>query len=190
MKKMNKKGFTLVELLAVIVVLAFIMVLAAPSVISSMNSARQSSFMLYAEKMLNSAQSRYQADQLITLVDSTKCYPLTELSDSKSTQYIGYIQVENGTSQSATYKITMMDKNFVVGLAPSTGDTATNYPDLAKQSGGLQFNEIEQLKSLLVDGKSLQATKGRTSITNPCDSNLSVSFDNPSGTTAAAGGTD
>ena len=41
MKKLNKKGFTLVELLAVIVVLAIIMVLTVPSVLSSMNSARQ-----------------------------------------------------------------------------------------------------------------------------------------------------
>ena len=68
MKKLNKKGFTLVELLAVIVVLAFVMVLAAPSVLSSMNSARQSSFMLYAEKMINAAQSRYQSDSQLPRV--------------------------------------------------------------------------------------------------------------------------
>ena len=36
--KLNKKGFTLVELLAVIVVLAVIMVIAIPTVIDSMNS--------------------------------------------------------------------------------------------------------------------------------------------------------
>ena len=42
MKNLNKKGFTLVELLAVIVVLALIMVLTVPSVLTSMNSARQS----------------------------------------------------------------------------------------------------------------------------------------------------
>lgn len=44
MKKLNRKGFTLIELLAVIVVLAIVLVVTIPSVISSMNSARQKSF--------------------------------------------------------------------------------------------------------------------------------------------------
>ncbi len=44
MKKLNRKGFTLIELLAVIVVLAIILVVTIPSVISSMNSAREKSF--------------------------------------------------------------------------------------------------------------------------------------------------
>lgn len=44
MKKLNRKGFTLIELLAVIVVLAIILVVTIPSVISSMNNARQEQF--------------------------------------------------------------------------------------------------------------------------------------------------
>ena len=43
MKKLNRKGFTLIELLAVIVVLAIVLVVTIPSVISSMNSAKQKS---------------------------------------------------------------------------------------------------------------------------------------------------
>ena len=41
MKKLNRKGFTLIELLAVIVVLAIVLVVTIPSVISSMNSAKE-----------------------------------------------------------------------------------------------------------------------------------------------------
>ena len=44
MKKLNKKGFTLVELLAVIVILAVIMVITIPTVLNSMGDARQSAF--------------------------------------------------------------------------------------------------------------------------------------------------
>ena len=44
MKKLNRKGFTLIELLAVIVVLAIILVVTIPSVISSMNKAREEQF--------------------------------------------------------------------------------------------------------------------------------------------------
>ena len=98
MKNLNKKGFTLVELLAVIVVLALIMVLTVPSVLTSMNSARQSSFLLYAGKMIESAQGKYQS-QLLIGVPAT-CYSLESLSDNASTQYSGTVQVtydENNT---------------------------------------------------------------------------------------------
>ena len=68
MKRLNKKGFTLVELLAVIVILALIMVLTVPTILDQMNSARQSSFLLYAEEMLKNAQTRYQSDLLLLLI--------------------------------------------------------------------------------------------------------------------------
>ena len=42
MKKLNRKGFTLIELLAVIVLLAVVLVVTIPSVISSMNKAKES----------------------------------------------------------------------------------------------------------------------------------------------------
>ena len=41
MKRLNKKGFTLIELLAVIVILAVVMVVTIPSVLKSMDAARQ-----------------------------------------------------------------------------------------------------------------------------------------------------
>lgn len=49
MKKKN--GFTLVELLAVIVILAIIMIIAIPTVLETMASARRSSFAIYIEKL-------------------------------------------------------------------------------------------------------------------------------------------
>lgn len=42
--KLNKKGFTLVELLAVIVILAIILAIAVPSITGILNSAKKSSF--------------------------------------------------------------------------------------------------------------------------------------------------
>jgi type IV pilus assembly protein PilA len=44
MLKNNKKGFTLVELLAVIVILAVILAIAVPSISTMMNSAKKSAF--------------------------------------------------------------------------------------------------------------------------------------------------
>ena len=50
MKKKN--GFTLVELLAVIVVLAIIMIIAIPSVLDVMNTARKKAFVMYVDKIV------------------------------------------------------------------------------------------------------------------------------------------
>ena len=161
MKKLNTKGFTLVELLAVIVVLAFVMVLAAPSVLSSMNSARQSSFMLYAEKMLNSAQTKYQSDQLIQLMDDTYCYNLSELTDSKSTQYSGFVMVTRGSKPDATYTIKMFDKTYSLGMVtdPAIGDKET----------GVTFEEVERIKAKLVGNTTL---KGREDYFNTASKTL------------------
>ena len=60
MKKRN--GFTLVELLAVIVVLAIIMIIAIPAVLDVMNNARKSSFALYIEKVVRDVQTQYVSD--------------------------------------------------------------------------------------------------------------------------------
>ena len=170
MKKLNKKGFTLVELLAVIVVLAFVMVLAAPSVLSSMNSARQSSFMLYAEKMLNAAQSRYQADQLIQLMDDTYCYNIAELSDSKTTQYSGFVIVTNGSKQTAEYKIQMFDKTYSLGMVSDPTEAEVKIGD---NKSGVSFNEVETIKTKLVDkttlyGRDTFFTGDKTYLESPC----------------------
>ena len=53
---MNKKGFTLVELLAVITLLAILSGLAIPNVISSINNSRKNSFLLDAKRMVSKAE--------------------------------------------------------------------------------------------------------------------------------------
>lgn len=58
--KINKKGFTLVELLVVIVILAVIMVITIPTVLGSMNKAKQSAFNTIGETMIKYLESNYQ----------------------------------------------------------------------------------------------------------------------------------
>ena len=61
MKKMknNKKGFTLVELLAVIVILAILMVAAGSAVMSTMNNAKVNTFKNEALSAINMATNMY-----------------------------------------------------------------------------------------------------------------------------------
>lgn len=65
MRKLNKKGFTLVELLAVVVILAVVMGIAATSVLSSMNSSRKGSLVNSAESASQIFQNNY-AEAMIT----------------------------------------------------------------------------------------------------------------------------
>lgn len=53
----NKKGFTLVELLAVIVVLAIILVIAYPSVIKSINSSKEKTKYMAAKEIVSMAEA-------------------------------------------------------------------------------------------------------------------------------------
>ena len=59
MRKLNKKGFTLVELLAVIVILAIIILLAMPNIISSMNNARRGAFATEVNSIIRQAGTAY-----------------------------------------------------------------------------------------------------------------------------------
>ena len=153
MKKLNKKGFTLVELLAVIVVLAIIMVLTVPSVLSSMSSARQSSFLLYAGKMLEAAQGKYQSESLLTTPNT--CYDLSTLSGNGSTQYKGVVKVSTGADGSPVFKLQMYDNNYQIGFK----DDADNSGDVA---GGVTYANIETIKGKLAAKKSLQAAPSST----------------------------
>lgn len=71
MKRKNQ-GFTLVELLAVIVVLAIIMVIAIPSVLNSVNNAKKESFYLYAHSLQSKALDKY-IQQLESDPENTDC---------------------------------------------------------------------------------------------------------------------
>lgn len=113
--KLNKKGFTLVELLAVIVVLAVIMVIAIPTVIDSMNSAKKSSFAMYGQKMLNAAMSKVQGDAL----DGISAKPVYKFSElvASSGQYKGYVSYTSNT-----YTVYFYNTDYIASGA--------NYDDL------------------------------------------------------------
>ncbi len=61
---MNKKGFTLVELLAVIAILAILVVIAMPNVLGMYNDARKDTFATEAKNILKQAATDFVADSL------------------------------------------------------------------------------------------------------------------------------
>lgn len=67
MKKLNRKGFTLIELLAVIVILAVVLVVTIPSVISSMNKAKESQLQNAADTATEWFAKQYELATLGTV---------------------------------------------------------------------------------------------------------------------------
>ena len=96
MKK--NKGFTLVELLAVIVILAIIMIIAIPAVLQTMNSARQKAFLEYGLKVYTKFQSKWIEDRDFGGVSIPSdagiiYYTLDDLGYNSTGDYFGSVQV-------------------------------------------------------------------------------------------------
>ena len=59
-RKLNNKGFTLIELLAVIVILALVMVVTIPTVLGTMNSARNDTFKNSVNSIASWVERQYE----------------------------------------------------------------------------------------------------------------------------------
>ena len=127
MKKMlkNKKGFTLVELLAVIVILALLIVITANTVLPMMNNSKQSGMVTYAERVLNTASSMYQADSITGGSNDPRDYSIEKLMGEKT--YFGCVQVKPTSTGAYAYKINIYDSQNKLALYVGDGsDTQTS----------------------------------------------------------------
>ena len=89
MKKLNKKGFTLVELLAVIVVLAIVMSLAVVAITNVLDSTRKNSFVADAKSFLEGAHQLVSSDGVSNLFGpSNGDFAPTCSGGSTDTKYI------------------------------------------------------------------------------------------------------
>ena len=75
MKKLkNNKGFTLVELLAVIVVLAIVMGIAAVAITNVLDSTRKNAYVATAKQFITGAKSLVNADEVEIMLGGTSKY--------------------------------------------------------------------------------------------------------------------
>lgn len=115
MKKRN--GFTLVELLAVIVILAIIMLIAIPNVLNTLTSARQKTFGEFVTKVYYKAQEKRLADGY--LGTSKDRYDITtDLGMGSTGDFKGYVLfVKNSKNEEEVY----------IGITNGEYNTATQY---------------------------------------------------------------
>lgn len=110
--KNNKKGFTLMELLAVIVILSVLILLAMPAVLRLMENARKNAFQTETESLVKIAQTAYTNEAANSSYNGkTKiCYTLDYLTSAGYTEKkfetgAGSIQIDITDSTNIEYKV-------------------------------------------------------------------------------------
>ena len=134
MKK--KKGFTLVELLAVIVILAVILVIAVPQIMSVIESARKGSIESTAKLIAEGAEREYTNRKILGKDTNIKC---SDVSSMNSNDY-GTCSISFDNAGKATVKVTGKGKfegytcngnstnvECVKGEIPGSTETAVQY---------------------------------------------------------------
>lgn len=89
---MNKKGFTLVELLAVITILAILVIIALPNVIKLYNNAKKNTFLTEAKTIYKEAANKYITESMkgnkVSYINSNNKYTSSlDLNSDKDLQY-------------------------------------------------------------------------------------------------------
>jgi len=140
MKNLNKNGFTLVELLSVIVILSVVVLIATNAVVPMMSGAKKQVLATEANKFIAAAKTLY-VNQGIT---GTKCYSYDEIINSgiiekNDETYSGSFLIEENSGK-YTYKIWLANgTNMVDGKSPDiTSDDVIESSDDASSVCGIQ----------------------------------------------------
>lgn len=113
MKLKNNKGFTLVELLAVIVILGIIMAIAVPAVSSYINKSRKDAWISSANNFINAVRNKALAGKFSLPVELNE---VTVVS-------LDMIDVDSGKFQSAYDADYVINKSYVIIV---NGNTRSN----------------------------------------------------------------
>ena len=146
MKK--KKGFTLVELLAVIVILAVILVIAVPQIMSVIESARKGSIESTAKLIAEGAEREYTNRKILGKDTNIKC---SDVSSMNSNDY-GTCVITFDNRGKATVKVTGKGKfegytcngnstnmECVKGEIPGSTETDAQYFSYSEVEGGVSI---------------------------------------------------
>ncbi len=144
----NKKGFTLMELLAVIVVLSILMLVAGTSVMNVLEDAKKDNFVNEFLGLLETAQLRANTLRLnneLTSKNPSKCISIDDLTSSgyfnNPRGYKGSVKLELVTQdKKTTLKVTgwMSNDDYTIagGDASAKRDSVTSTTEDASSSCG------------------------------------------------------
>ena len=164
MKK--KKGFTLVELLAVIVILAVILVIAVPQIMSVIESAKKGSIESTAKLIASSADREYTNRKILGKDTNIKC---SDVSGMNNNDY-GTCVITFDNRGKATVKVTGKGKfegytcngnsinmECVKGEIPGSTETDAQYFSYSEVEGGVSITgylAVGEVNNVVVKDKN------------------------------------
>ena len=145
MKK--KKGFTLVELLAVIVILAVILIIAMPKISDVIKNSKESSLETTAKLIASQAEKKYTENQVLDNSSTIKCSDVAKISNAD------YESCSISFDDKGNAKVTIVGKGKFEGLAIYDGtkdsakasakkeiiETAAKYFSYEEVEGGISI---------------------------------------------------
>ena len=165
MKK--KKGFTLVELLAVIVILAVILIIAMPKISDVIKNSKEASLETTAKLIASQAEKKYTENQVLDGSGTIKCSDVAKISDAD------YESCNITFDDKGNAKVTIVGKGKFEGMAVCNANknSASISSDCSTAAKYFSYEDID-------DGlvKTLSVTVEDES---KCKSYLQSKFDAP-----------
>ena len=175
-KRFYNGGFTLVELLAVIVILAIIMLIAIPAVLNTLTAAKRKSFVEYVDKIFLITQKQVVEEETMgnPVVGCKTYYIKKDLGLTSTGNYDGFVLVKNDGFNDIAYYITLHDDEYKVESYLYDGSLDTENLEY--------YNSEEELDNMLAcasAGCSSCSMDGDVSATEICSSITQVNDSNP-----------
>jgi len=117
MRNLNNNGFTLVEVLAVIIIISIILGIAIPNVMTSVNTSKNSSEKILIDNIKTAAQSLYEEVEYLGEVDGIK------ITNNNSITVSLQALVDNGFLKASNVKDNGNDNKLI---NPKTGKDIGN----------------------------------------------------------------
>ena len=171
---MKKNAFTLIELLAVIVILAVILVISIPRILDVIETSKKDSFKNSAQLIADSAEKKKVSDKLLGKDESITCKDVAKINDED------YASCTISFDESGIAKVSITGKGKFDGLKITNGTKENaEVKEITKPTYGMKA--VEYISNLYeYDGEGLK--KDNTSDQNiryyGSDPNNYVSFNN------------
>ena len=109
-KKMNDKGFTLVELIVVLVILAILAAILVPALLGYIDRARNQQYVLNAKSWLTATQAEFSAmygagKKPATDLDATRKTRIKETADCDCTSFSVEVGAAGGTNDHGLWTV-------------------------------------------------------------------------------------
>lgn len=156
---MNKKGFTLIELIATITILSILMMIAIPNVISITNKNKNQTYINDARKMVTLAKYRFESDATIPRPTNTEPIVILLNAVDRSELQKGPENGEYDTSRSFVSIIYNPSKNtyvYSVQIAEKQNDSEGS----SNQFKGISLTEYDKI--IDINAKNIYITSGGT----------------------------